>query len=366
MNEQPELPGRLGIPEMTLKTDPRTDPRLAAALAAFEMDVAPPPPPLSPDSPLQDRIDFMAELETGLDGFHDAIFSDLPPVESVERSTRTIKGVDDNDISLYIHRPKDVSGPLPCIYHIHGGGMAILEATGANCERWRNELAALGLIVVGVEFRNAAGRLGNHPFPAGLNDCQSGLEWVFNNKAELGISTITLLGESGGANLSLALSIKSKREGKLEQVDGVYGMCPYISNAYATKDPALPSLYENDNYFFSCDSLAVLSSVYDPEDQNATNPLCWPYYASAEDLQGLPPHLISVNELDPLRDEGLAYYRKLLAAGVSVCSRTVNGTCHCADQDFRKAMPDVYGATIRDIKGFACSLEKCSTAKTPR
>ena len=38
-------------------------------------------------------------------------------------------------------------------------------------------------------------------------------------------------------------------------------------------------------------------------------------HASASDLTGLPPHVISVNELDPLRDEGLAYYRKLLAAG---------------------------------------------------
>ena len=185
MSEQPQLPGRLGDPEMVLKTDPRTDPRLAAALAVFEMDVAPPPPPVTPDSPLQDRLDFLAEVEVGLDGFHEAIFSDLPPVENVKRSTRTIKGVDDDDINLYIHRPTNVPGPLPCVYHIHGGGMVILEATGANCTRWRDELAALGLVVVGVEFRNGAGKLGNHPFPAGLNDCQSGLDWTFNNKLPL-------------------------------------------------------------------------------------------------------------------------------------------------------------------------------------
>ena len=27
--------------------------------------------------------------------------------------------------------------------------------------------------MVGVEFRNVGGQLGNHPFPAGLNDCVS-------------------------------------------------------------------------------------------------------------------------------------------------------------------------------------------------
>ncbi len=70
----------------------------------------------------------------------------------------------------------------------------------------------------------------------------------------------------------------------------------------------------------------------------------------------MPPDVISVNELDPLRDEGLAYFRKLLAAGVPAVSRTVNGTCHAGDLIFRAAMPDVYDASRRDLVGFASSL----------
>jgi len=50
-----------------------------------------------------------------------------------------------------------------------------------------------------------------------------------------------------------------------------------------------------------------------------------------------------------------------MAAGVSVYSRTVNGTCHGADMIFRKALPEVFGATVRDIKGFADSLLSSST-----
>ncbi len=356
ISEQPHLPGRLGDPEMVLRTDPRTDPRLVAALAEFDMDIAPPPPPVNVDSPLQEILDYFAEVETGLEAINAALFSDLPPIENVERHTEVTKGVDDNDISLYIHKPKNASVPLPCVYHIHGGGMVALETATACFPRWRDELAALGMVVVGVEFRNGAGKLGNHPFPAGLNDCLSGLQWTYENKAVLGISKVIVSGESGGGNLTLAVCLKAKKDGKLEQIDGVYAMCPFISNAWSKKSQELPSLYENDDYMFSCRMLGLIPSIYDPEHKNENNPLCWPYLAKKEDLQGLPPHVISVNELDPLRDEGLRYYQMLLAAGVSGYSRTVNGTCHCADQSFRKALPEVFGATIRDIKGFADSL----------
>jgi acetyl esterase/lipase len=63
-----------------------------------------------------------------------------------------------------------------------------------------------------------------------------------------------------------------------------------------------------------------------------------------------------VNELDPLRDEGLRYYRSLLRAGVPTLGRIVAGTCHAGDMMTPGEMPDVYAATVRDISGFAHSL----------
>lgn len=352
---KPNLPGRLGNPDMQMRDDPRADPRMVASMAAFAMDVAPPPSPVTSSSSDEEIYEHCINAEAGFGEVFSAFFDDLPELD-VSSRTEIIKGVDGNDINLYVHRPNTVDGPMPAIVHTHGGGMVLAAAADPNYVRWRDELAASGLTVVGVEFRNGAGKLGNYPFPAGLNDCASGLQWTFDNKDALGISSIVVSGESGGGNLALATALKAKQDGKIDQIDGVYAQCPYISNAYDSGDPDLPSLVENDGYFLSCDMMGPLAKIYDPPGQNARNPLAWPYHAETADLQGLPPHRISVNQLDPLRDEGLAYFRKLLAAGVPTMSRTVNGTCHAGDLLFRKVMPEVYAASVADVGAFARSL----------
>lgn len=352
----PILPGRLGSPTMSLGSDPRADPRMIAVLGPLGLAELPAESPVNGESPIEALLSFCDEAEPGYDAMFALLASDLPEITNVERSVEVIRGQDDNDITLYIHRPTDTDGPIPGLLHLHGGGMVILEASGAGYMRWRDELASTGMFVVGVEFRNGGGKQGPHPFPAGLHDCQSGLQWLHDHRDDFGLSKIVVSGESGGGNLTLATTLKAKQDGRLDQIQGVYAQCPYISNAYTEKDPRLTSLYENDGYFLDVENMGALARVYDPDGENATNPLAWPLHAGADDLQGLPPHVISVNELDPLRDEGLAYYRKLLAAGVPATSRTVNGTCHAGDCLMRAAMPDVFLTTIRDIKSFADSL----------
>jgi acetyl esterase len=354
--EAVSLPGRLGDPQRTLGTDPRADPRMVAALAAFGLDQRGEAPPVTPSSPRDEQLAYCAAAEAGFEAVFGALYAGLPGMDGVTSETVTIAGDGGHDIKLYVHRPAAATGTLPCVVHIHGGGMVILEAAGAAYQRWRDELAATGMVVVGVEYRNGAGQLGVHPFPSGLDDCATALRWVSGHRDELGVDKVVVSGESGGGNLTLAVTLRAKRDGWVDDIAGVYAQCPYISNAWATKPAALASLHENDGYFLACDVMAVMAEVYDPGGAHAEDPTCWPYQASASDLEGLPPHVISVNELDPLRDEGLAYYRRLVDAGVSAVSRTVNGTCHAGEMIFAAALPDVAAATIRDIKGFADSL----------
>ena len=352
----PHLPGRLGDPNMEMKDDPRADPRMVAALAQFGLDRTPPPAGVDANSSMDDLYAYCTAAEAGFEMVGGALCAGVAPVSGVSSRTEIIKGVDGNDIALYIHRPDGDTGPLPCVVHTHGGGMVLLKGSGPNYVRWRDELAGAGMIAVGVEFRNGGGELGNHPFPAGLNDCASAVQWVYDNRDSLGVSKIVVSGESGGGNLSIATALKANKEGWIDKIDGIYAQCPYISNEWVEKSTALPSLFENDDFFLNVSSMGALAKVYDPEGANSNDPLCWPYVATNADLSGLPPHVISVNELDPLRDEGLAFFHKLLQAGVPAVGRTVNGTCHAGDCLLRLSLPEVYLATISDIKSFCDKL----------
>ena len=352
----PSLPGLLGGKSKVLREDNRVDPRIVRVLEPFGLDGAQPTSTIDHSSSLDEQLLFSSETESFFHQIDESVTNNVVPIDGIERSTEVIQGPDGNDIKLYIHKPMGLSGPMPCIFHTHGGGMVILQASMGVYSHWRDRLSAEGVVVVGVEFRNGAGALGDHPFPAGLSDCMAGLDWVCANKTPLGISKIILSGESGGGNLALALTLRAKREGQLDKVQGTYALCPYIYGNYGTKPSELVSLFENDGYFLSAQSMGVLAAVYDPSGENADNPLCWPYHADVAELKDLPPHVISVNELDPLRDEGLAYFRKLMQAGVDARGRTVNGTVHAADVLFPNAIPEITDTTIMDIVSFARSL----------
>ncbi len=346
------LPGRLGNPQATLLTDRRADPRIVQAFEAVG-GFAPGVEPVGPDASYEETLAYCNAFEAAAAAGNDALRAMLPDWPTVTTTTETIDGVDGNSIKLFIHKPRDQQGPLPCVYHTHGGGMVIMSAEDPNFVRLRNDIAAQGIVVVGVEFRNGGGKLGPHPFPAGLNDCASGLQWVHAHKRDLGISKIVISGESGGGNLCIATTLKAKQDGFLDHVAGVYAMCPYISGTYADPPAVLRSLTENNGYMLETTGMSALARVYDPSGENATNPLAWPLHATKADLEGLPPHVISVNELDPLRDEGLEFYRKLLAASVPAMARTSNGTPHAGDQLFPDVTPEVYADLIGSIAGFA-------------
>ncbi len=67
---------------------------------------------------------------------------------------------------------------------------------------------------------------------------------------------------------------------------------------------------------------------YLPDHSLRKDPTASPLMASLEQLRDLPQTLIITAENDLLRDEGEAYGRKLIEAGVEVVATRYNGTIH--------------------------------------
>jgi acetyl esterase len=279
---------------------------------------------------------------------------ELAPSSGLRFETLDITSQPDrNTIKLQVVRP-DNDDTLACVYYIHGGGMATLSSFYGNYRAWARILAAYGLVVVLVEFRNSVGENALDevaPYPAGLNDCVSGLKWMVDHATEYGIdpSHITVAGESGGGNLALATTLFLKRSGELNIVKGVYALCPYINGVWP--DDRYPSSVTNNGIFIDVHGNWGPMS-YGIEALENRDPLAWPGFATVEDVTGFPPTVISVNECDPLRDEGVAFYRLLLSAGVAAVGREALGTMHGTELTVALC-PEITRATALDLAAFA-------------
>ncbi len=267
-------------------------------------------------------------------------------------SEHIVSQPDGNTINLQVIRP-DNDEVVACVYYIHGGGMAALSCYDGMYRGWGKLIAANGVAVVMVDFRNCVTPSSVPelaPFPGGLDDCVSGLKWVVANAAHLGIdpARVIVAGESGGGNLTLATGLKLRQDGDLGLIKGLYALCPYIAGRWPT--PECPSSTENNGILLDLHNNRGAVG-YGIEAFTARNPLAWPSFATTDDVQGLPPTVISVNECDPLRDEGINFYRLLLQAGVPARCRQVMGTMH-GTEIFTIACPEISRDTARDLAAF--------------
>lgn len=333
--------------------DPRLDPRIKSMLAAFPSDA---------QDDVDNRETLVAaanspEAQASMEQMRSAM--DMMDNEQIAPSTgldiathEFISQPDGNTIKVQFIRPESEQ-PLPCVYYIHGGGMQTMSCYDGMYKSWGRIIAAQGVAVAMVDFRNcltpsSAPEIA--PFPAGLNDCVSGLEWLVDQADSLGIDKahIVIAGESGGGNLTLATGLKLKQDGKQHLIRGLYALCPYIAGEWPQDH--LPSSTENDGILLYLHNNRG-RMAYGIEAFDAKNPLAWPLFASADEVTDLVPTVISVNECDPLRDEGIEFYRLLLRAGVSARCRVVMGTSH-GTEIFAAACPDISRDTAANIAMF--------------
>jgi acetyl esterase/lipase len=338
------LPGKLGNPNLTLLEDPRLDPRIRDSYLKIPL-FSTPPPSISINPTYEEAIALVEWMDKAMDSREVLGEESMPSFSDITSSKEIIQDKQGRKIELYLDRPKKSDGPIPCIVHFHGGGMSFSSANNPYTVRWRKSLAQQDALVIGVEFATQTLHEGNHPFPAGLNDCAESVIWAHKNRSKLGISSIVITGESGGGNLVLATAIKANKEGWIDAIDGVYSLAPMIIGIYSPElPPNLASYRENIDYVGNLPLLRNMTKVYDPDDMYGENSLAWPFFAQESELRGLPPHIIVNYELDLIRDDGVVFAQKLRAAGVEATSIVVNGADHVPEI----AMPDTIPELTRD------------------
>ena len=341
-----------------IKDDPRIDKRLKAVFGDMPVDSV-------MNSAAKTREEILEEqnseaAQQGKDVMqminNSPHYKEAVPEEGLVTTTKEFTSQPDgNTIKIQYIRP-DSDETLPCIYYIHGGGMMLSSCFDELYAAWGRCIARQGVAVAMVDFRNcmwASSAPEVAPFPAGLNDCVSGIKWVHENSDDLNIDKeqIVIAGESGGGNLTLATGLKLNQDGDIGIIKGLYALCPYIAGYWPL--PEHPSSEENEGILLTLHSETKESFgaiIYGIEEYHNKNPLAWPSFASIEDVKGLPKTYIIVNECDPLRDEGVNFYRLLREADVDAQCRQVMGSIH--GTEIFLGLPEVSDETAMSIASF--------------
>ena len=128
-------------------------------------------------------------------------------------------------------------------------------------------------------------------------------------------------GESAGGNAATVVCLMAKERGGAMPTHQllVYPVTDWNSTRPSHVESGLsPTLPEKNLPWFS--------GMYFADPADSKSPFASPI--NATDLKGLPPATVITADLDVLRDDGMAYAKKLEAAGVPVASENYVGVLH--------------------------------------
>ncbi|MBD5355490.1 MAG: alpha/beta hydrolase [Bacteroides sp.] len=232
-----------------------------------------------------------------------------------------------NEVTLYVFYPDNKpDGKLPAVYWIHGGGYILGETEKYGL--LNKEMAnANNVIVVSVDYRIAI----QAPFPADINDCVSGLRYIFTNGKELDIDTdkIIISGPSAGGGLAARLALYNRDHDKFP-LKGQVLIYPMLDYRTGTPEAPIPNPFGGQLVWtpeLNQQGWTVLKGGQDiPEDQ-------MPYYsaATAKTLAGLPSTFILVGNMDLFSVEDFTYGQRLIVDGVPTEFHQLYGLYHGFD-----------------------------------
>jgi len=230
-----------------------------------------------------------------------------PPEDVAETRDSTIPGPL-GPVGIRLYRPfgTAASDVLPALVWYHGGGWLLgnLDSHDGVCRRFAN---AARCRVIAVDYRMAP----EHMFPAAVDDSAAATKYVFDNATALGIDAnkIAVGGDSAGGNLAAVMALMAR--------DGTLPPLAFQLLIYPATDMMMTT---------------VSSTTIGPGVPLTSATMKWfiDYYAKGHEtdwrasparvasVAGTAPALVLTCAIDPLRDEGIDYARRLEREGVRV------------------------------------------------
>jgi acetyl esterase len=253
-----------------------------------------------------------------------------------------------NAVAVRIYRPEGAKGSLPAVMYFHGGGW-ILGSKNTHDRLVRDLVNGTGAAFVFVSYT---------PSPESrsqgtLDECYGATKYVAEHGKELGLdgSRLAVMGDSAGGCLAAAVTLLAKERGgpSLRFQTLLYPVTDAGMNTESYGKFA-------EGPWLTKAAMAWFWDAYAPNGKDRKTPAVAPLQASIEQLRGLPPALVIVAENDVLRDEGEAYARKLIQAGVEVTAQRAIGAIH----DF--AMLNALSETQATKSAVRTASEKLRTA----
>ena len=252
-------------------------------------------------------------FDTGLDPMHlreviEINQAAMPLQEGVTYEECMMGGVE-SELSMPTFAREDA-----VIFYIHGGGLVC--GTAKTSRGYAGMLAGESRIPV---YACTYGLAPENPFPDGLNDCVVVYKAILEKHPDV---PVYLIGESGGALLSVAAALKLRDEGDVQMPAGVIAYSPVmdfsgaLDRSWAGWDE---STVTNESI---CKDLADL---YCPDRKTRTNPLCSPYYA---DFTGFPPLYVVWDKGETLAADAEELIEKARTARVPVEFDRYEGCFH--------------------------------------
>lgn len=224
------------------------------------------------------------------------------------------------EICVRVYRPTDAPAPMPAMIWIHGGGFTGGSVEVGDAEA--AEVASRGVLVVSVDYRLSPAAV----FPAALDDSRSVYDALCSDKwrSTVDLNRIGVCGMSSGGAIAAGLALQLRDEGR--SLASVLLFEPQLDDRLTTGSAEK----YRDTRIWSRSAVEASWAAYFGPSMTPGSPTV-PAYAApsrASELEGFPPTFIWVPEIDPMRDEGIEFARRLVEAGVPVELHLQAGTFH--------------------------------------